>query len=92
MTPLWNKRFQDYRASFMNHNHYKIEFCDDDNLENFYEEFGYEPDEQPPVIKNMALKRIEKISHNRLYRYLFGNNLTINIPDKYTYKLINETI
>ena len=48
--PLWERRIEFFRGS-VNHQHKKIDFCDDD-LEAFFTEYGLEPDEQPIHIEH----------------------------------------
>jgi hypothetical protein len=44
-SPIWEKRIIDYNGT-IDHETYRVDFSDDDSLEEFYEEYGYEPDEQ----------------------------------------------
>jgi len=55
--PLWKKRFKQYNILVDNENH-SIQFHDDDQLEDFYEKYNYEPDEQS---KEVQLKSIRDI-------------------------------
>ena len=45
LCPLWNERFQKYDIT-IDSDKKKIVFHDDDELEEFYSQYGYEPDEQ----------------------------------------------
>jgi len=53
-SPLWKKRIETYGGTIDSENK-KIIFNSDDNLENFYEKYGYEPDEQSVDIQNRTL-------------------------------------
>ncbi len=54
-SPIWNKRIADYNG-IIDHETYRVDFSDDDKFEEFYEEYGYDPDEQD---RNVA----DKIMH-----------------------------
>jgi hypothetical protein len=53
-SPLWKKRIETYGGTIDSENK-KIIFNSDDNLEIFYEKYGYEPDEQSVDIQNRTL-------------------------------------
>ena len=55
-SPVWKERIDKY-GGVLNHNERKVIFEDDDMLEEFYANYGYEPDEQPREIweKNIPL-------------------------------------
>lgn len=78
----WNKRCNAFYVSF---NKKEIEFPDDDILEEFYEKYGYEPDEQPKSIREKALIYIEKNTYDKLYEDLFGVKSTILLSENYRY-------
>ena len=61
-----------------------IEFNDEDELEEFYEEYGYEPDEQS---KEIQQKSIREIPDNRLNNWL--NELFIGHISE---KIITKTL
>ena len=71
-TPCWKKRFIEYNGGFDDRN--KIIFDNDDNLENFYDKYGYEPDEQTTEIQDMSIGYIDKISKNDWYETIFDKN------------------
>jgi hypothetical protein len=71
-TPCWNKRFIEFNGRLDDKN--KIIFDDDDNLENFYEKYGYEPDEQTTEIQDMSMGYIDKISKKDWYETIFDEN------------------
>lgn len=55
-TPIWRTRIEEY-GGIVNTNTYQIEFKNEENEDEFFEFYGYEPDEQPfIVIKNTILK------------------------------------
>lgn len=57
-TPLWKERINNFNIS-INHEKKKIEFNDDNTLENFYEKYGYELDEQSKDTQDYSLLTIE---------------------------------
>ena len=48
-TPIWRERIEAFNGYFDNN---AIQFCNDDNLEAFHEQYGYELDEQSNEIYN----------------------------------------
>jgi hypothetical protein len=44
-TPIWRQRIFKYKGR-LNHEQKKVEFDDEDNLQEFYDKWGYYPDEQ----------------------------------------------
>lgn len=50
-SPIWKNRFDKYDITIDDENK-KIVFNDDDEIEEFYEQYGYEPDEQSCEIQN----------------------------------------
>jgi hypothetical protein len=52
-TPLWKARFERY-GGVPNNETRRIDFPSDDELEAFYDEFGYEPDEQTAAVQAMG--------------------------------------
>ncbi len=83
--PLWNERFKQHKVEFKEK---EIIFPDDDILENFYEKYGFEPDEQSKMIRNMALKEINQIRNDKLYEQLWGERSEIVLSEEYIYEMI----
>ena len=57
-TPFWRERIMKYQGEIDMQNK-KIIFKTDDDLEAFYEEFNYEPDEQKKEVQNKSIQEIE---------------------------------
>ena len=51
-SPIWKSRFNDHNAIIKND---KVEFESEDDFDQFYNHFGYEPDEQSQKIQNKIL-------------------------------------
>ena len=62
-TPVWKKRFDAYKIK-VSHRNKCIKFIDDDELEDFYEKYGLEPDEQSKEIQEKSTKSIRSITIN----------------------------
>ena len=58
--PLWKERFKKYKCSFEKK---EPVFPNDDLLEEFYEEFGYEPDEQSKECQMKSLQPLMKVAN-----------------------------
>lgn len=56
-TPVWRNRIFKHKGK-LNHEKKTIEFDDEDNLQNFYDNWGYYPDEQYRHIEEKSLGKI----------------------------------
>jgi len=56
-SPLWKKRYDQY-LFHIDHERKKIIFEDDDQQDEFYNKYGYEPDEQPKEVQELSIKEI----------------------------------
>lgn len=59
-SPIWEKRIEKYNVT-INHDTKEIVFHDEEELEKFYEYFGYDVDEQPKEVE-------DKIMHTTLWK------------------------
>ena len=59
-SPIWKKRFDKYNIS-INDKKQIIEFKNEDELEEFYKNYGFDPDEQKINIQERSTKKIKKI-------------------------------
>ena len=55
---MWEERINKYKGKF-NEEKKKIEFINDDLLEEFYDNFGLEPDEQNLECQNKSIGKLE---------------------------------
>lgn len=58
-SPLWRERIYKYGGTIENDSK-KVVFLDDDLLEEFYQEYGFEPDEQKIEIQEKSIKQIKR--------------------------------
>ena len=82
--PIWAQRFNKYKIK-VNNKKELIDFENDNDLEEFYEEYGYEPDEQSKEVQEKSIKKIEKLVLKKWINGLFKNQLTKNIRIKIVY-------
>ena len=90
-SPLWKSRILKHNGVIDQNNH-KVEF-DDDDIDEFYDNYGYEPDEQSTEVENKTIQDIRK-ERNWLSFYKEHNiNGVVEIEDdilssidKITYK------
>ena len=83
-SPLWEERFSKYKIK-VNDKKQLIDFEDDDELEEFYFRYGYEPDEQKQEIQD---KSIIEIKNNYIHDWvntLFEKKLGKKIRKKLKY-------
>ena len=76
-TPCWIQRLHIFKASFSTDN--KIVFENDDMLEEFYELYGYEPDEQSKKIQQQSIGLINDETWNTWYNLYFTNDVCIKL-------------
>lgn len=60
-TPIWSNRIQEFDGT-PNHEKNDIEFEDEDDEEDFYDHFNYEPDEQKLVTQHKNIGEISRIN------------------------------
>tara|TARA_B100000035_G_C21035688_1_gene570800 strand:+ start:3491 stop:4600 length:1110 start_codon:yes stop_codon:yes gene_type:complete len=83
-SPLWKNRFSKYKIK-LNHEKQLIDFDDDDELEEFYFRYGYEPDEQKQEIQD---KSTLQIKNNHIYNWIneiFDKKMEKKIKTKIKY-------
>lgn len=69
-SPLWQERIKLYNG-IIEHDRRKVTFSDDDDLENFYENYGLEPDEQK---KETQEKTIQKVKQERTWLSFYNEH------------------
>lgn len=60
-TPIWSNRIQEFDGT-PNHEKKCIDFEDEDDEEDFYDHFNYEPDEQKLITQNKNIGAISKLN------------------------------
>ena len=69
-SPLWQERIKMYNG-IIEHDRKKVTFISDDDLENFYENYGLEPDEQK---KETQEKTIQQIKQERTWLSFYNEH------------------
>ena len=90
-SPLWQERIKMYNG-IIEHDRRKVTFSDDDDLENFYENYGLEPDEQK---KETQEKTIQKIKQERTWLSFYNehkNKGIVELEEDYLKDLDKITI
>jgi hypothetical protein len=75
-SPIWKNRFDKYDIIIDDENK-KIVFNDDDEIESFYEQYGYEPDEQSCETQNKLFGFLPKNNWNKWFQEIFQDNHSI---------------
>ena len=83
-SPIWKERFNKYKIKVSDKKQL-IEFDDDDELEKFYEEYGYEPDEQSAEIQQKSSIEIKRSNLKLWLNDIFKKQLTKSIRVKIVY-------
>jgi len=83
-SPIWKERFDKYKIKVSDKKQL-IEFEDDDELEKFYEEYGYEPDEQSEEIQQKSSIEINRTNLKLWVNSIFKKQLIKNIRVKINY-------
>ena len=68
-TPLWKERFDKYNI-IVDHKNHTINFVDENEEEEFYEQYNYEPDEQSLEIQMRSIREIPQIGFNSWCKYI----------------------
>ena len=80
-SPIWLQRIKLCRG-YADYNNKKIVFINDDCLEQFYELYGYEPDEQKKEIQEKSIIQITKASTWQTFYNHFKKNGLLEIDDE----------
>jgi len=80
-SPYWRAIFEDEYKGAINDEKKRVDFDDENNLEDFYDHYGYEPDEQKAEIQAMSIGRGDEVQ------------MTIkDFADLYGGKMVKKTI
>jgi hypothetical protein len=83
---LWKDRIQFYNGT-INEEKKCIEFDNDESLESFYEEYGYELDEQSKEVQDYSLLDIEERNYKEWFKYINCDLIDdIVLPDNFKLK------
>lgn len=83
-TPIWKHRFDKYNITINNEKE-KIEFEDDDEMEDFYSQWGYEPDEQSTETIDKRMYEIEKTNWKKWYDNIFKIKSIYELPEDFRF-------
>lgn len=83
-TPLWKNRFNKYKIT-VNHEKEKIEFEDDDEMEEFYSQCGYDPDEQSQETINKRMYNMEEYNWKKWYNNIFEKESIFELPEDFRF-------
>ncbi len=85
-TPIWLERFNQYNINIHDDTN-EIEFTCDEEAEQFYSNYGYEPDEQSIETQNKAIHICSDNNWNKWYEYVFQDSpiFNYNIDFKFAY-------
>ena len=79
--PIWKERIHKYNGQ-INHDNQTVCFeeeLDDDLMQEFYRNYGYEPDEQSKICQNKVLMKIEKKHDWKQFYEMYKNNGLVNV-------------
>jgi len=80
-TPFWRDIIEKYNGKICEQTR-SVNFEDDEKLEEFYNIYGYEFDEQPITVQNMSLCDISKIDFKN--NEGFDNSVLVEFSDKFS--------
>jgi hypothetical protein len=81
-SPIWKERLTEYRGEPI-HETRKIRFENDDYLEEFYEKYGLEPDEQKKETQEKSIQDIVKVTSWKEFYYKYAGLHLIGDIDDY---------
>jgi hypothetical protein len=89
-TQVWKERIDLYKGS-VNHEKKCIEFKDDEHLELFYEDYGYELDEQSKEVQDLSLLTLEQKMYIDWFDYIWSElNEKLNTESNYISEFIGS--
>jgi hypothetical protein len=80
-SPIWFERIKQYRG-YIDYTSKKVKFIDEDYEDEFYRNFGYEPDEQPLLVQQKCLMNIEKVNNWSSFYKNYKNNGLIELDEE----------
>ena len=83
-SPIWKKRFDKYNIN-VNDEKQTIEFKNEDELEEFYENYGFDPDEQKLDVQEKSIKNIKNKKLSDWLNSIFKKKIKKNIRIKVNY-------
>lgn len=83
-SPLWEKRIKQF-GGYICYDKQKVIFKedpDDDLMQEFYELYGLEPDEQNSQVQNKSIQKIEKIHNWKWFQKQYKNNSLFEVYEE----------
>ena len=84
LCPIWQERMDKFDIIIDDENK-KIVFKDDDECEEFYSEYGYEPDEQSTETQEKRILHMENSNWEKWYTHIFGEDSVYKFPADYQF-------
>lgn len=84
LCPIWKERFDKYKIN-IDHDKQKIEFEDDDEMEDFYSQWGFEPDEQSSETINKRMYKLEETNWKNWHENIFENKYIYELPEDFRF-------
>lgn len=80
-SPLWFQRIREHRG-YVDYVNKKVAFIDDDDLQQFYDVYGLEPDEQPKAVQERSIMAFEKVSNWLQFYNTFKKNGLLEVYEE----------
>jgi hypothetical protein len=80
-SPIWLQRIK-LRRGYVDYLSKKVVFINDDCLEQFYELYGYEPDEQKKEIQEKSILSIKRVNNWQTFYNQFKKNGLLEIDEE----------
>jgi hypothetical protein len=81
-SPLWFERIK-RGGGYVDYNNKRVEFINDECMEAFYNQYGYEADEQSIITQNKAIGHIKVITDKKIWLTINnGNNIFIPFDEE----------
>jgi hypothetical protein len=80
-SPLWSKRIREFKG-YPDYIKQKVIFIDDDLMQDFYDFYGLEPDEQKLNVQNKSIQIIEKIHNWKWFNEQYKKNSLFEIYEE----------
>jgi hypothetical protein len=82
--PLWAERFNQYNITIDDESA-KITFNDDDQMEDFYSKYGYEPDEQSNETESKRIIKMDSHNWKKWYESVFSQKPIYEFNDDFRF-------
>lgn len=79
-SPVWFDRIKQYRG-YVDYINQKVEFVDEDQMQEFYLKYGYDTDEQPDNVRERSIMEIERATDWSTFYKTYNQNSLFKLDE-----------